>query len=193
MYTTLFPTLTHKFRVKVNPIILEILMILTGTALTALLAQVRLPLPFSPVPITGQTFAVLLVGATLGANRGASSMVLYLAFGLIGLPIFAGGGHGIAYLTGATGGYLVGFIAAAYLIGRLAERGLGRNFRTSLIPFLLGNLVIYAFGVLWLSNYVGGIQEAISLGMMPFLVGDSIKLMLAGIALPVAWKFVKIN
>ncbi len=193
MDTPLFPTFARRWRIQGPPVILDVLMILTGTALTALLAQLRVPLLFSPVPITGQTFAVLLVGAALGAKRAASSMALYLALGIAGLPIFAGGGHGIEYLTGATGGYLIGFIVAAYLIGWLAERGLERSFRTSLIPFLLGNIVIYAFGVLWLSNYLGGIQEAISLGLTPFLIGDVIKLVLAGVALPTAWRFMRFD
>ena len=191
MYTTLFPTLTQNFRGKVHPVILDIGLILTGAALTAGLAQVRIPLPFSPVPVTGQTFAVLLVGAGLGAKRATASMALYLSLGILEWPIFASGGSGITYLTGATGGYLIGFVAAAYLIGWLSERGLERNFRTALIPFIVGNAVIYLFGILWLPNYVGSIQEAVNLGMMPFLIGDVIKLVLAGITLPTVWKFIR--
>ena len=102
------------------------------------MAQVRIPLPFTPVPITGQTFAVLLVGAVLGSRRGAASLLLYLMQGLVGLPFFAGGTSGLAILLGPTGGYLVGFIVAAYLVGLLAARGLDRRIPSALLAFLAG-------------------------------------------------------
>jgi biotin transport system substrate-specific component len=153
-------------------------------------AQIRIPLPFTPVPLTGQTFAVLLVGAALGSKRGAASLALYPLLGALGLPFFAGGASGLAYMSGPTLGYLVGFVVAAYVAGLLAERGLERSVRTSLIPFLAGTLVIYIFGAGWLA-VLFGIQQAITLGVLPFLVGDAIKLVLAALALPAAWKLVR--
>jgi biotin transport system substrate-specific component len=133
---------------------------------------------------------VLLVGATLGSKRGAASMLLYVALGAFGLPVFAGGASGLAYLSGATLGYLIGFVMAAYAIGLLAERGLERSVRTSLIPFLIGTVIIYICGVTWLSTLLGSFSEAIAAGLLPFLIGDAIKLVAASIALPAAWKLV---
>jgi len=156
-------------------------------ALWVALFQVRIPLPFTPVPITGQTFAVLLVGAALGAGRGAGALMLYLLMGMTGLPVFAGGAAGLFHLTGPTGGYLLGFVIAAAAVGRMAEHGWERSFRTSLIPFSLGTLLIYLVGVPWLALYVGP-QAAIQKGLLPFLPGDLIKLLLAALALPSAWR-----
>lgn len=162
-------------------------LILAGSLLTALAAQVAIPLPFTPVPITGQTFAVLLVGAALGSRRGAASMALYLAEGLAGLPVFAGGKAGLAVLFGPTGGYLVGFIVAAFVTGWLAERGWDRRPLTTALAMLVGNIAIYLFGVPWLTFFVGSIERALVLGFVPFIPGDLFKLILATFALPGAW------
>ena len=164
----------------------DLFLLVTGVFFVAALAQVKIPLPFTPVPLTGQTFAVLLVGATLGSKRGASSLILYIALGAIGLPFFAGGESGMAYLSGPTLGYLLGFVIAAFLVGKLAERGLERNMRTSLIPFLLGTLVIYLLGAGWLAIHFG-VEKALALGVLPFLIGDAIKMVLAALVLPAAW------
>ncbi len=161
-----------------------------GALWVALFAQVRIPLPFTPVPITGQTFAVLLVGAALGAGRSAGALMLYLLMGMIGLPVFAGGAAGLFHLTGPTGGYLIGFLLAAVVVGRMAEHGWERSFRTSLLPFSLGTLIIYLVGVPWLARYVGP-EAAIQKGLLPFLPGDLIKLLLAALALPSAWRLVQ--
>ena len=168
----------------------KITLSLAVAALTGLLAQARMPLPFTPVPLTGQTFAVLLVGAVLGSRRGAASLLLYLLQGILGLPFFAGGASGLAYLTGPTGGYLVGFVVAASLIGLLAARGLDRRIPSALLAFLVGEVFIYLFGVSWLSVYLG-IQRALVAGFLPFLIGDAIKLAAAALVLPAAWKLVK--
>ena len=168
----------------------DLLIVFSGVIFVALLAQVRIPLPFTPIPLTGQTFAVLLVGATIGSKRGAASLTLYTVLGAFGLPIFAGGAAGIAYLAGPTLGYLVGFIVASFVIGCLAECGLERSLRTSLLPFLIGTLIIYAFGVGWLALLLG-VDKALALGVLPFIVGDVIKLALAALALPAAWKLVR--
>lgn len=161
--------------------------------LTALAAQVRIPLPFTPVPITGQTLAVLLAGAVLGGWAGAASQGLYLLLGLVGLPVFAGGNGGVAYATGPTLGYLVGFVVAAYVVGRLAERGQDRSPWTALPAFLAGNAVIYVLGVAWLwwsVPQIATIEDALVKGLVPFIVGDSVKIALAGFALPTAWRLV---
>ena len=161
--------------------------------LTALAAQVRLPVPGTPVPITGQTFAVLLAGAALGSWAGAGSQAIYWALGAIGLPFYTEASGGWAAATGATAGYLVGFIAAAWVVGALAERGQDRNVWSAIPAFLAGNAVIYAFGVTWLYLTVEAITtttEALSAGLTPFVVGDLIKILLAGVLLPLAWRLI---
>jgi biotin transport system substrate-specific component len=165
----------------------DITLILGGSLLIALSAQIAIPLPFSPVPITGQTLAVLLIGALLGSRRGGLSLLVYLIEGTSGLPVFAGGGAGPAHLAGPTGGYLVGFVAAAYVTGLLAERGWDRRIGTTLAAMLLGNAVLYAFGLVWLAAYVG-IGRALPLGLYPFIVGDLAKLTLAALLLPSGWR-----
>ena len=157
--------------------------------LTALMAQVEIPLWFTPVPITGQTFAVLLAGAALGWKAGGASQLLYLGMGAVGLPFFSGGEGGWQVVKGATGGYLVGFIVAAAAIGFLAERRQDRTVATAIPAFLAGSAIVYFFGVAWLSRSLGiGATEAMELGMVPFIIGDLVKIALAGLALPTAWK-----
>jgi len=114
-----------------------------------------------------------------------------MALGALGLPVFAGGEAGITYLSGVTLGYLIGFVMAAYVIGLLAERGLERNVRTSILPFLVGTLIIYVCGVAWLAVILGSFSKALTAGLLPFLIGDAIKLIAASLALPVAWKVVQ--
>ncbi len=189
--TTLAPTLYTRTFPRTPAWLRDLSLVALGAALVALLAQVRIPLPFTPVPLTGQTFGVLLVAAALGSKRGAASMALYIALGAIGLPVFAGGAAGLSHLTGATLGYLIGFVLAAYVAGWLAERGLEHSVRTSLLPFLLGTLIIYVCGVSWLTVLLGSFAKALTAGLVPFLLGDAIKLVAAALVLPVAWKFVK--
>ncbi len=188
--TTLAPTLSTRYFPRTAAWLRDLLLITISALFVAALAQVKIPLPFTPVPLTGQTFAVLLVGAALGSKRGTVSLALYTLMGALGLPFFAGGASGLAYLSGPTLGYLVGFVAAAYVIGLLAERGLERSARTSLAPFLVGTLVIYLFGTGWLA-ILFGVEQALTLGVLPFLVGDAIKLVLAALVLPGAWKIVE--
>ena len=152
--------------------------------LTALAAQIEIPLGFTPVPLTGQTFAVLLSGAVLGMRRGALSQLVYWFAGLTGLPFYSGGAGGWEKGTGATMGYLVGFVIASGAIGYLAEKKHDRNFATSLPAMLLGSTIIYACGAAWLSIHLNlplanGDQNAISLGVAPFLVGDLLKALVA--------------
>jgi biotin transport system substrate-specific component len=189
--TTLAPTIYTRTFPRAADWLREVILILFGALLVAVLAQVKIPLPFTPVPLTGQTFAVLLVGAALGSKRGAASMLLYIALGALGLPVFAGGASGLAYLSGATLGYLIGFVIAAYVIGLLAERGLERSVRTSILPFLIGTIIIYVCGVSWLAVMLGSFNKAISAGLLPFLIGDAVKLIAAALALPAAWRVVR--
>lgn len=162
-----------------------------GMALTALAAQVAVPVPGSPVPVTGQTFAVLLVGAALGPGRAVASQALYLLLGVVGLPVFTQGAHGIEVLFGATGGYLVGFLVAASIAGLGARRGADRSVLRELVVAVAASAAIYAFGVTWLSAWTGmSLAAAVTAGMLPFLVGDALKALLAAGVLPAAWKVV---
>ena len=159
--------------------------------LTAACAQIRVDLVFTPVPITGQTFAVLLSGAVLGSRFGAASQLLYVALGAVGLPFYAGGTGGWETATGATAGYLLGFIVAAYVVGFLAEHRQDRRFSTSIGAFLTGNLVIYVLGVAWLMYHLSwDLAAGVEKGMAPFIIGDTVKILLAGGAMPAAWKLV---
>ncbi|GBC99337.1 Biotin transporter BioY [bacterium HR17] len=137
-------------------------------------AQIRIPLPFTPVPITGQTFGVLLLGAVLGSRYGTAVVTAYVLEGLVGLPVFAGWRGGWSSLLGPTGGYIVGFIPAAFVAGWLMERGGDRRFATALGALLLANAVIYAIGLPWLAAFVGA-DKVVAMGLLPFVPGDLIK------------------
>lgn len=167
----------------------EVVLVLGGAALVGLTAQLSVPVPGTPVPVTGQTFAVLVVGAALGARRAAMSLVLYLVAGAAGVGWFADGGSG----TGAPSfGYVVGFIAAAVLVGYLASRGQDRTVLRTAATMALGTLVIYLVGVPWLAAALDvSLGEAIRLGVRPFLVGDLLKIALAAGVFPLAWAAVK--
>ena len=157
--------------------------------LTAAAAQVSIPLPFTPVPITGQTFAVVLAGAAAGSWTGGASQLLYVFLGGIGLPFYADRASGWSVVSGATGGYLIGFIAAAWFVGFLAERRQDRTVATAVPAFLAGTGIIYLFGVTWLAAELGiSAVEAMELGLVPFVIGDLIKVGLAGALLPAVWK-----
>ncbi len=165
-------------------------LVVSFALLTALSAQIRIPLPFTPVPITGQTFAVLLSGAALGRAAGAASQGVYLLMGLI-FPFYAGGASGWTYATGATGGFLVGFIVAAWVVGALAERRQDRTVATAIPAFLTGSVIIYLMGIPWLANVLNvSWPRAVELGLAPFVLGDLAKAALAGALLPAAWKLI---
>jgi biotin transport system substrate-specific component len=164
-------------------------MVLSGSLFVALSAQVAAPLPFSPVPLTGQTLAALLVGVLLGSRLGVLALSVYLGEGLIGLPVFAGGGAGLVRLLGPTGGYLLGLVAAAFVLGTLAERGWDRCPATTLLAMTFGNLIIYAGGLFWLAHFVGT-SRVVGLGLLPFIPGDCVKIVLAAALLPAGWKLV---
>jgi biotin transport system substrate-specific component len=190
VYIALIPTLITRLWPRANALTRNGFLVIGGSLLVAALAQIRIPLPFTPVPLTGQTFGVLLVGALLGSRRGVTSLAVYIVAGLAGLPFFAGGGSGWAYLAGPTGGYLLGFVISAFVVGSLAERGLERRWQTVLLPFLAGEAILYLCGVPWLSVFVGA-GKALRAGFWPFLVGDALKLVLAAMLLPTMWKFVR--
>lgn len=162
--------------------------IAASVALTALAAQVAIPVPGSPVPVTGQTFAVLLTAAALGPARGLAAQALYLLLGAVGMPVFAGAGHGTAVVFGATGGYLLGFLVAAALTGYGARRGADRSPVRTLLLFALASVVIYAIGTTWLCLDTGMSASAgIAAGVTPFIPGDVAKALLAAGLLPGAW------
>jgi biotin transport system substrate-specific component len=164
-----------------------------GSLVVAGLAQISVRLPFTPVPITGQTLGVLLVGATLGPGLGALSMGLYLLEGALGLPFFAGGDRGLGLLgpTSATGGYLWAFVGSSALVGWLSRRGWDRAVRSSIGAMLLGNVLIYALGVPWLMAALDvPLRRGLEWGLYPFVVGDTIKLLVASGLLPAAWHLV---
>jgi len=166
----------------------DVALIVLGALLVYLCSRVLIPLPNTPVPITGQTFGVLLVGCALGARRGAASIGLYVLIGLIGVPFFAEGKGGLAVLTAASGGYLIGFIVAAGVVGRLAELGWDRRLIGAVGAMAIGNVVIYLVGVPWLMAVLNvDLAQGIALGVTPFVVGDLVKLLLAGAAFPAAW------
>lgn len=169
--------------------VVSLLLMVAAAALTALAAQWYIVLPFTPVPITGQTFAVLLTGAALGWKLGASGQLLYLAVGALGLPVFTEGSGGVEVLTGTTGGYLVGFVFASALIGWMAEHRQDRSFPTMFTAFIAGSAVIYVFGVAGLMIATGWpMAEAVEKGVVPFLLGDIVKATTAGLLLPGCWR-----
>lgn len=164
-------------------------LVVSGAALTGVAAQIVVPIqPISAVPITGQTFAVLLVGAAFGPWRGLASMLVYLLAGVVGVPWFANGEAGAG---GATFGYVLGFVAAGALVGELARRGGDRTALRTAGTMVIGNVVIYAFGTAWLVAAIGmAAGDALWRGVVPFLLGDAIKLTLAAGLLPGAWRLV---
>jgi biotin transport system substrate-specific component len=194
------PTLADRFIAR--SLVTDVILVAAGAALTAVAAQ--LVVPVWPVPITGQTFAVLLVGAALGATRAALSLALYLVIGVAGLPVFASGGHGS--LFGSTsGGFVVGFIFAAALTGWLAQRKWDHKVVGTFVAFAAGTLVIYAFGLPWLYTVLGTfpaatmtkvfgttnvLQATIQGGVVPFLLGDLLKALIAAAILPLSWRLI---
>ena len=165
----------------------QIALVVMGSVVVAWLAQISIPLPWTPIPVTGQTLGVLLVGGALGGWLGGASLLLYLVEGAIGLPVFAP--HASSAILGATGGYLVGFILMAATVGWLAERGWDRSLMRSIGAMAIGELVLYAIAVPWLGFYVG-FGRAIPLGFVPFISGDALKLLIAGGLFPAAWLLV---
>ena len=162
-------------------------LVVFGSLLLAVSAQFKIPL--YPVPVTGQTLVVLLIGMTYGPRLAGITLAAYLFEGALGLPVFAGGAAGAAVLMGPTAGYLFGFLLAAIAMGYLAERGMGRTVVSTIAAMVIGNCVIYLCGALWLANFIG-FGQAIAAGVLPFLYGDALKLVVAAGLMPWAWRAV---
>ena len=160
------------------------LLVVAGSLLLTLAAKIQVP--FWPVPMTMQTFAVLVIGMAFGWRLGGATVLVYLGQGAAGLPVFAWGG-GLVYFTGPTAGYLAGFLAATVLVGWLAERGWDRRVTSTLLALVLGELVILGLGAGWMSVLFGP-AKAWSAGVAPFLLGDALKVALAAVVVPVCWK-----
>jgi len=166
----------------------DIFLVVAGSWLMAAVAQVQIPL--WPVPVTGQTFGMLLLGGLLGSRKGSAAMLAYLGQGAMGLPFFAGGAAGLTRLAGPTGGYLAGMVFTAFLVGFLCERGWDRRFHTAVTVMLAGNLILYAFGLPWLALFIGW-GSVVKAGFLPFIIGDTLKIVLAALALPLGWHLLK--
>jgi biotin transport system substrate-specific component len=183
-------TYADQFRpgIRREALIYDILLIVGGSILIALSAQVAIPVPFSPIPITGQTFAIILTGAFLGSRLGGLAVIAYLLEGAAGLPVFAQAHSGIIHLIGPTGGYLLGFVPAAIVVGYLAGQGWGKSFLRSLIMMSVGTIIIFVVGLVWLSVALAS-ENILTLGFYPYLTGALIKIFLAALIFSGGWKF----
>jgi biotin transport system substrate-specific component len=171
--------------------ITKALLITGGAIFLGALAQIAIPVPGSPVPVTGQTLGVLLLATAYGANMGAATFALYLAIGFAGAPVFAGHGHGIERLVGPTGGYLVGMLISSWVLGALAGRKWDQKLLSAITTMLIGDLIIFSFGLIWLHQYTGKDWAwTFSAGLTPFIFGEVLKIAIAGTSLPTVWKFV---
>ena len=171
----------------------QVLFVAAGVAFISFLAQIAIPVPGSPVPVTGQTLAVLLIGTTYGARLGVLTFATYLLAGIAGAPIFApsatSANHGIDRLIGATGGYLVGMLVASLVLGYLADRKADQKFRTSFPALLLGDLIIFTFGLLWLQQTLDlSWSKTIAAGFTPFILGEALKIAITATSLPLVWR-----
>lgn len=167
----------------------DAILITGGALLLALCAQISFALPFTPVPITLQTFGVLLIGAAYGGVRGGLTAFVYLLMGIVGLPVFAERTYGLDVVLGATGGYLIGFVVAGAVVGVLAQRKWDRRFSSAVAAMLTGTVIIYLFGLVWLKQNQGlDLATTLEYGLYPFVLGDMLKLYLAGALLPGAWR-----
>jgi biotin transport system substrate-specific component len=177
-----------------NKAVFEAVLVVAGVLFVALLAQIRFYMPFTPVPIVASTMGVLLVGSLLGTRLGVISMLVYLAIGAIGMPVFAAGNSGIEYMQGATLGYLVAYPVVAAVMGWFAERGWDQRIGTNIIALVIGSLIFYVLGAGWLAFGLGlGLTAAITQGVLPFIIGDTVKIAIAIGVLPGAWRLLGSN
>ncbi len=177
-----------------NKVVQSTALVIAGCLFTALLARIRIYLPFTPVPIVGSTLGVLLTGSLLGSRLGFASMLLYLVLGAIGLPVFTAGNSGIVYMQGATLGYLVAFPIVAAVMGWFAERSWDRHVGTYAAALVIGSLIFYVLGAGWLALGLGmGLGAALLQGVVPFIIGDAIKVLIAVGVLPGGWKLLGTN
>jgi biotin transport system substrate-specific component len=185
---TLAQQIVPRRGILANQWVYNTLLVFGGSWFVALLAQISIPLGFTPVPITGQTLGVLLVGSLLGTRLGLLALLVYIVQGVIGFPFFAEGNSGVQVLYGSTAGYIFGFVVAAVLMGWFAERGWDRRVSTTVLAMVIGTFLIYVPGVLWLAYLLGSLGEAMALGVLPFLPGAAIKIAVAAGVLPGGWK-----
>ena len=174
-----------------NAIVRNLILAIVGSL--ALWVSAKISIPFWPVPLTMQTLVVLVIGMAFGARLGAATVLLYLAEGAVGLPVFSGTpekGLGLAYMMSTTGGYLVGFVLAAGAVGFLAERGWDRSPLKTALAMVLGNVLIYVTGLLWLGTIVGWDKPVLAWGLTPFLAGDAVKIAVAAVLMPLVWRLV---
>jgi len=191
-----FASNSQSLRATVFPrstVLTQGLFVMAGVAFISLLAQIAIPVPGSPVPVTGQTLAVLLIGTTYGARLGVLTFATYLLAGVAGAPIFApsatSANHGIDRLIGATGGYLVGMLVASLVLGYLADRKADQKFRTSFPALLLGDAIIFTFGLLWLQQTLDlSWSKTIAAGFTPFILGEALKIAITATSLPLVWR-----
>jgi biotin transport system substrate-specific component len=180
------PTLAD--RLFTRGIVMDIVLVCAGAALTAIAAQIEVPL--WPVPITGQTLAVLLVGSSLGALRGTLSLLLYAALGIVGLPVFSGAASGMGIVLGPTGGYIIGFVFAAAFTGWIAQRSWDRKILRSILGFLGGTVVTFAIGLPWLAITLGlNLEQTLDAGLYPFIVGGIVKMLIAASIMTLGWGY----
>ena len=166
--------------------------VIAGVAFLSLLAKIAIPVPGSPVPVTGQTLGVLLLATSYGATLGTTTFLFYLLVGALGVPVFANGGSGLDRIVGATGGYLVGMLLTSALLGYLGGRKWDQKFKTALPAMLIGNVLTFALGLLWLNQFTGKDWAwTISAGFTPFIIGEILKIAIAGTSLPIIWQFVQ--
>ena len=185
-------TLAQNLWNRENTLLRNLCLVILASA--ALWASAKIQVPFWPVPMTMQTFVVLIIGMAFGWRLGAAAVLLYFVQGALGLPVFAGTpekGIGLAYMAGPTGGYLVGFVLAAGVVGWLAEKKWDRNVFTTAAAFFIGNVVLYVPGLVWLGLVLGWDKPVLELGLYPFLPGDVLKLVLAAVLFPVLWRRVE--
>ncbi|MCH8026704.1 MAG: biotin transporter BioY [candidate division Zixibacteria bacterium] len=174
--------------IKPDSIFREVPLLIGFNLILVLCSYISINLPFSPVPITGQTFGVLIIAMVLGKTRSVAVVTAYLLEGLAGLPVFAGGTAGLGVLMGPTGGYLLGFLAAAYFVGALADKGWDKNYLKSIIAMTIGTAIIFIFGLSWLIRFVP-LETVSTIGFYPFIPGAILKLAVAGLILPSLWSF----
>lgn len=165
---------------------MSLALVLVGVGILAVSARIQVP--FYPVPVTMQTLAVMMIAMAYGSKLGTTTLFSYLLAGFLGAPVFAGGA-GFAYMAGPTGGYLAGFLLVGVVLGALADRGWTRNWQTTAAAMLVGTAIIYLLGVTWLSQLIG-FDKAITFGLVPFIYGDILKLVIAAAAVPYMWKIV---
>ncbi len=175
---------------KKSTMLYNIVLVISGSILITLSAKISIPLSFSPVPVTMQTLAILLIGTLFGSKRGSLTVIAYISQGIMGIPVFAKAGSGFAYLMGPTGGYLIGFVFAAFITGYFAEKGWDRSFWKTTYAMTIGTSFIFIFGVFWLSFFIG-FDKAVMVGFVPFIIGAIIKIIIADALIPPGWKILE--